>query len=140
MTRFLILASIAALAACTPLRPGDLGPTTGARPAIGPEVVVRFSPGRRSPRAILEQVAARCWLDGVVGGAGMVVDRQTGRIVIAGETRQLLAADFLRPEDGRSRVRLSGPIIADSIKQRRLVETLDLAARTGETGCPRITS
>ena len=140
MIRFLGLAAIGALAACAPLRPGDLGPTTGARPAIGPEVIVRFSPGRRSPRALLEQVAARCWLDGVVRGAGMVVDRQTGRIVIAGDSRQLLAADFLRPEDGRSRVRLSGPIIADPVKQNRLVETLDLAARTGETACPRITS
>lgn len=140
MTRFLAIGVIVALAACTPLRPADVAPTTGARPAIGPEVIVRFSPGRRSPRALLEQVAARCWLDGVVRGAGMIVDRQTGRIVIAGETRQLLAADFLRPEDGKARIRLSGPVIADPNKQNRLVETLDLAARTGETGCPRITS
>lgn len=136
MIRPPMLAAILAAAACTPL-PAPVGPDAGAlRPAIGPEIVVRFDSGRQAPRYLVERVAARCWLDGVVGGAQMIVNRQTGGIIIVGETTDLLAADFLEPRDGRSRVRLSGPVIAEPAKKSRLVTTLDRAARTGETACP----
>ena len=112
------------------------GPSAPPKPPIGPEIVVRLSETGRTAHELVERVAAGCWLDGVVRGASMIVDRQTGRVIIVSDTDDLLAADFLEPEGGRSRVRLSGPVIADPLKRQRLVETLDLAVRTGQTSCP----
>ncbi len=120
----------AALTACASL------PSTPAKPPIGPEIVVRLSQTGQPARDLLERVAASCWLDGIVRGASMIVDRQTGRVIIVSDTDDLLAADFLPPQDRRARVRLSGPVIADPVKRDRLVETLDLAVRTGQTSCP----
>jgi hypothetical protein len=111
-------------------------PSAAPKPPIGPEIVVRLSERGRPARDLLERVAAQCWLDGIVRGAAMVVDRQTGRVIIVSDTDDLLAADFLDAQGGRSRVRLSGPVITDPVKARRLVETLDLAVRTGQTSCP----
>jgi hypothetical protein len=111
-------------------------PSAPPKPPIGPAIVIRLSESGQPARDLLERVAARCWLDGIVRGAAMVVDRQTGRVIIVSDTDDLLAADFLAPEGGRGRVRLSGPVIADPAKTQRLVETLDLAVRTGETSCP----
>ena len=81
-------------------------------------------------------MGAGCWLDGVLRGASMIVDRQTGRIIIVSDTENLLSADYLSPRDGHRRVRLSGPVVADPVKRDRLVETLDLAVTTGKTDCP----
>jgi hypothetical protein len=128
--RRLALVLGAALSGCAPL------PSTPAKPPIGPEIVVRLSETGRPARDLLERVAAGCWLDGVVRGAALVVDRQTGRVIIVSDDHDLLAADFLSSDGGQSRVRLSGPVIADPVKRQRLVETLDLAVRTGETSCP----
>jgi hypothetical protein len=125
------LALAALVSACT--LPDASAP---AKPPIGPEIVVRLDEHGQPARDLVEQVAARCWLDGILRGAAMVVDRQTGRVIIVSDTENLLAADFLTPKDGRSRVRLSGPVVADPTTQRRLVETLDLAVRTGKTDCP----
>jgi hypothetical protein len=124
------LAVVALLSACT------LPDAAPPPPAIGPEIIVRFSERGQPARDLLERVAARCWLDGILRGAAMVVDRQTGRVIIVSDDEKLLAADFLAPQDGRSRVRLSGPVLVDTVTQRRLVESLDLAARTGKTDCP----
>lgn len=121
---------VAVLTACAPM------PSAPPKPPIGPDIVVRLSVTGQPARDLIERVAAQCWLDGIVRGAAMVVDRQTGRVIIVSDTADLLAADFLAPEGGRSRVRLSGPVLADPLKARRLVETLDLAVRTGETSCP----
>jgi hypothetical protein len=115
------------------------GPSAPPQPPLGPEIVVRLDEIGQPARNLVEQVAAQCWLDGIVRGAAMVVDRQTGRVIIVSDTEDLLAADFLRSDRGISRVRLSGPVIADPLKTQRLVETLDLAVRTGETSCPLAT-
>jgi hypothetical protein len=128
--RRLAFALAAVLAGCAPL------PSAPPKPPIGPEIVVRISETGRPARELVERVAAGCWLDGIVRGASMIVDRQTGRVIIVSDTDDLLAADFLEPQGGRSRLRLSGPVIADPVKAQRLVETLDLAVRTGVTSCP----
>jgi hypothetical protein len=99
-------------------------------------MVVLISKTGQPARDLLELVAARCWLDGVVLGAQLIVDRQTGRVIIVDETSDLLAADFLANKGRRSRVRLSGPVVGDPIKANKLVESLDRAVRTGETACP----
>lgn len=131
--RSLILIAVAVLSACQPVA---LRPTAPPKAPIGPEIVVRFSSSGQSARDLLERVAAQCWLDGIVRGAQMIVDRNSGNIIIVGDTSDLLAADFLRPIDGRSRIRLSGPIVADRLKADRLVQTLDRAVKTGNTSCP----
>lgn len=138
MIRVLLLTGALTSAACVPL-PASKGPTGPTRAAIGPEIVVRFDSGRQAPRLMLERLAAGCWLDGVVRGAQMIVNRQTGNLIIVGDTTDLLAADFLEPQAGRNRVRLSGPVIADPVKKNRLVTSLDRASRTGETSCSMAT-
>lgn len=136
MIRAMTMAASLATAACMPPPPAGGPDTSALRPAIGPEIIVSFDPGRQASRYLVERVAARCWLDGVISGAQMIVNRQTGNLVIVGDTRDLLAADFLEPQGGFSRVRLSGPMIADPVKKNRLVAALVRAARTGETACP----
>lgn len=123
------------LAGCAP---GGLpGPQRESLPqAAGPEIIVRFSTRGPRARALLEEVAARCWLDGIVRGAQMIVDRQTGAVIIVGDTNDLLSAQFLSPRNGRSRVRLTGPVIGIQTKADALVRTLDRAVKTGETFCP----
>lgn len=131
--RTLVLLATCILAAC---QPAAVRPTAPPKAAVGPEVVVRFSKSGQEAKDLLELVAAQCWLDGIVRGAQLIVDRNTGRVIIVGDTDDLLAADFLRPLDGRSRIRLSGPVIADRAKADRLVQSLDRAVKTGQTSCP----
>lgn len=104
--------------------------------AAGPEVIVRFSLAGPRARRLLEEVAARCWLDGITRGAQLIVDRQTGAVIIVGDTDDLLSANFLAPRGGRSRIRLSGPVVGNQRKADALVRTLDRAVKTGETFCP----
>jgi hypothetical protein len=105
-------------------------------PRVQPETIVAFDRTGQPARDLLELVAAQCWLDGVVRGASMIVDRQNGRVIIVSDTEELLEARFLSEKGGQSRVRLTGPVVDDPVKTRRLVETLDLAAATGKTDCP----
>lgn len=125
-----------AAAGCAPVQ--ITAPTRPVPPPSGPEIVVRLGVTGQSARDLVEAVGVRCWLDGVVAGAAMVADRQSGRIVIDGETETLVAADFLPGERGISRVRLSGQSIGNPALRDRLVATLDRAVRTGETACPRL--
>lgn len=127
---------IGALAACVP--PVGRGPETPIGKGTGPELIVRFSKTGQEARTMLEYLAASCWLDGVVGGAQLIVDRQSGGVVIVDDTKDLVAAEFLRPKDGRSRIRLTGPAIRNPATADRLVATLDRAVKTGETTCPRL--
>jgi len=124
------------LAACAPLpQGGRLGGETLPQ-AAGPEMIVRVASAGPRARALLEEVAARCWLDGIVRGAQLIVDRQTGAVIIVDDTSDLLSAQFIAPRGGRSRIRLSGPVVADRAKADKLVWSLDRAVRTGETFCP----
>ena len=131
--RVLLVLAALAVAACQPISRTGQGP---AKPPVGPEMIVRFSVQGQAARDLLEEVAARCWLDGVTRGAQLIVNRQTGGLVIVGDRSELLAADFLVPREGRSRVRLSGPVVADRAKADYLVRSLDRAVKTGDTFCP----
>ena len=86
-------------------------------------------------RTLLENVAAECWLDHVVRGGSLVVDRQTGRVVISSDTADLLIAELVSAGDGTSVVRLTGPASDDPVMALRLSETLERAATTGQTSC-----
>lgn len=124
-----------ALAACAgPIDGRSVAPTPQP---IGPEATVRIAEAGAGARRFAEHVAARCLLDGVVRGAAMVVDRQTGRVIIVGDTGELLAIDFL-PADGGSRLRLSGPAMAEPAMRQQILFHIDRAARTGDTACPML--
>ncbi|HUF55311.1 MAG TPA: hypothetical protein VMM55_01995, partial [Thermohalobaculum sp.] len=85
--------------------------------------------------AFVERVAAGCLLDGVVGGAAMIVDRPGSRVLIVGEDEELLAL-AVRPGSRGSQVELSGPAADDRAMRRRVQAALDRAARTGDPTCP----
>jgi hypothetical protein len=66
----------------------------------------------------------------------MIVDRNTGRLIIDDDTAMLLTAEFLPPRDGRTRVRLTGPAADDPATALKLAQSVDKAEKTGETACP----
>lgn len=113
-------------------RPAAPAPDLTAAPGL-PLALPRTG---QAARTLVEQVAAGCWLDGVVRGGSMVVDRQTGRVVITSDTADLLVAEILNAGDGTSVVRLTGPAADDPTMAVRLSETLQRAVETGETSCP----
>lgn len=90
-------------------------------------------------RDLIHNLAAGCWLDGVVQGAQLIV-KPSGNIEIVGDRYLLVAADYLGRQGVRTRWKLTGTALRDPVQRDRLVETLDQAARTGRTACPRIAS
>lgn len=132
-----VVAAIVALS----LLAGCAGPLTGPRqarpkPPIGPEVTVTLDRRGDAARRFVEEVSARCLLDGVVRGAAMVVDRQSGRVVIVGDHHEILALDLVGGSILSTRVRLSGPAIADPRTRNNVLFHIDRAQRTGDTACP----
>ena len=125
--------ALLSLAACQqPIRES----TPKVPPPVGPEIVVLVSATGQPARDLMHELAARCWLDGVVRGAQLIV-KPDGNLIIVGDTRDLLAADYIGLKGPRSRWRLSGEAIRDERTARRLVQTLDEAVLTGNTTCPR---
>lgn len=106
-------------------------------PPIGPVATFDLSKRGAGARQFAEYVSARCLLDGVLRGAAMVVDKASGRVLIVGETQRLLAIDVI-PSGRSSRLRLSGPAVADPATRQQMLYHLDRAARTGDTACPML--
>lgn len=133
-TRPAALAIALSLAACA--APAPQPASTAPAPSIaGPGLPLALPLQGERARTLLEQVAARCWLDGVVRGGSMVVDRQTGQVIITSDTADLLVAQPVPAGDGTI-VRLTGPAAEDPATALRLSETLERAATTGQTSCP----
>lgn len=119
------------LAGCAaPVEPAPEPPATTAR-----GLPLALNLADEPARTLLEKVAARCWLDHVVGGGSLVVDRQTGRVVISSDTADMLIAEIAPAGDGSSIVRVTGPAARDPATALRLSGTLELAATTGQTSC-----
>lgn len=97
---------------------------------------VRITQIGTEARTLIEALAARCWLDGIVRGAAMVVDRPNDRIIIDGDSETLLVAQFLPPRDGRTWIRLTGRATEDPQTALKIARSVDKAERTGETACP----
>lgn len=133
-----LLLSFSLLAACAGPISGQARRPAGPKPAIGPELTLSLDRRGADARRFVEEVAARCLLDGVVRGAAMVVDRQSGRVVIAGDREELLAIDILGSGWRSTRVRLSGPTVADPRTREAMVYQIDRASRTGDTACPHL--
>lgn len=138
MIRALVASAVVlALTACAGPIEGPVEPAASA-PAPGP---VGNGAGMRIARSgpaalgFVEEVAAGCLLDGVVGGAAMVVDRPAGRVIIVGDEEELLTIDVV-PAGGGSRLDLSGPAVANPQLRRDVVRQIERAARTGDPTCP----
>lgn len=108
-------------------------------PEEAESLVVLVDRTGQSARDLVHDVAVRCWLDGVVQGAQLIV-KPSGNIEIVGDRDLLVAADYLAQQGPRTRWKLTGTALRDPVQRERLVETLDEAGRTGRTACPRIAS
>lgn len=115
-----------------------------AAPAPGPAPTAAISDtGLPLPMAMplyqarksLERVAAACWLDDVIGGGSMIVDRATGRVVITSDTEDLLIAELVAAGEHASIAKVSGPALDDPAIALRLSETLDASIASGHTDC-----
>ena len=133
--RVLVLFSMMLLAACQTARLP--APAKINHPEEAHSVTVLVSATGQRARDLIHEVAARCWLDGVVAGAQMIV-KPGGNVEVVGDKYLLVAADYAGLKGARSRWKLTGTAVKDPAKRARLVETLDVAARTGETACPSI--
>jgi hypothetical protein len=128
------LGAVLLLAACAP-PPSDPPTQPVAADISGPGLPLRMEMTGQPARMLLERVAASCWLDHVVGGGSMIVDRGTGRVVITSDTADLLVAEIAPAGDGTSLVRLTGPAADDPATVLRLSDTLETAVTTGQTAC-----
>ena len=130
--RLVLLLACCVIAACQPLKPGGgLG-----RQAPKDGVVVQISATGKRGRDLMHEVAARCWLDGVVRGAQLIIWPDGNTLEIAGETQALVRAKFIGLAGRNGRWHLTGISVNNPSTQARLVATLDRAAKTGETACP----
>ncbi len=124
-----------ALGACVTAR--EPQPVTEApRPAPTPPGLA-FAVGlpEADARVFVEEVAARCWLDTELQAAAVIVDRQTGNLVIVGETERLVEATLSRISADQTRLILTGAAIENKPSARRLVARLREAEATGVTAC-----
>lgn len=126
------LAAVLLLAGCA----ASPDPAPPAGPVLtGPGLPLRMAMTGKPAQTMLEHVAAACWLDHVVHGGAMLVDRRTGRILISSGGEDLLIAEISPVGDGTSLVRLTGTAADDPETAVRLSETLETAVTTGRPQC-----
>lgn len=130
--RIALLLACMVIAACQPLKPRGGG--VGTAPEDG--VVVQISATGQQGRDLMHKVAARCWLDGVVRGAQLIVWPDGNTLEIAGETQALVRAKYIGRAGPNGRWHLTGRSVNNPAQRARLVQTLDRAAKTGDTACP----
>ena len=136
--RFALLAAALVLSACmTPANQPAPQPAKIQSPIEDNSIVLLVSATGQRARDLIHHVAARCWLDGVVRGAQLIV-KPGGNVEIVGDQYLLVAADYVGLKGARSRWKLTGTALRDPIKRQRLISTLDTAVKTGRTGCPRL--
>jgi len=101
----------------------------------GPGLPLPMAMPLADARRSLERVAASCWLDDVVGGGSMIVDRKTGRVIITSDTEDLLIAELVAAGEDSSIARLTGPATEDPAIALRLSETLEASIASGNESC-----
>lgn len=126
-----LILAVLALAACA-AEPPQPTPPPAAAPA---DLVLHIERPEAEAMELLEKLAANCWLDSIVGGANLLVDRGAKRLVIVADQSELLDVRFGVRTPLRSQLRLDGPAARDPDKARGLARTLDTADRTGDTVC-----
>ena len=133
--RILPFLAFVVLSGCLAVNQPRPRPAKIEHPEENHSVTVLVSATGQRARDIVHHVAARCWLDGVVRGAQMIL-KPGGNVEIVGDKYLLVAADYMGLKGARSRWKLTGTALRDPYKRARLVETLDLAVKTGKTDCP----
>lgn len=125
----------AAPAASATPEPKPASPTLSIEGIGGPTLAFDIAVAEGEAQDLVREVAVRCWLDHVIGGAALLYDEETGRMIMVSDTSDLLAADFLSAEPDATTVQLTGPVLEDLATRVRVLETLELAVATGETSC-----
>lgn len=136
--RLIAVLLVTALAGCQTIGPAPQ-PAKIKYPVEDESIVVLVSATGQPARDLIHNLAAQCWLDGVVRGAQMIV-KPGGNVEIVGDRYLLVAADYVGLKGARSRWRLTGTALRDPVQRTRLVQTLDLAVKTGQTACPMLAS
>ena len=133
--RWAVLILVLGLSACAK----DVDKTVPSAVAVDKEkeLVLTFNRAGTHAKDLIHNLAARCWLDGVVRGANLIVTPFNGGIEIVGDTATLLKGRFLHSEGPAARLRLTGSAIANPEMVAKLKSTLQIAVKTGETRCPR---
>ena len=122
-----------ALAACAADDPAPV--PIAQTPANPVGVVYTIQKPEAAARIFVEEVAARCWLDTELQAAAVIVDRQTGKIVVVGETEALVVAEFATLGEAATQVALTGPAVDDTARATRLTLRLQQAEASGDTAC-----
>ena len=126
-----------ALAACAQPTKKE-APQVEAPPPPPAEIVVQVSKVGQEARDLMHELAARCWLDGIVQGAQLII-KPDGNLVIVGDTRDLLSAEYVGLKGTGTGWRLTGAVLEDPDRTRAVVRSVDQADGTGETACPPAT-
>lgn len=102
-------------------------------PVLVPGVIMSVERTGRDAALFVENVAAVCWLDHVIGGTSMIANRINRQFVIVGQNERIVVLDAL--DETSARWRLTGTVLADPATIARLKETLAEADRTGDVSC-----
>jgi hypothetical protein len=100
-------------------------------PTAVPTVTLPFAMDEARSRT--EVVAVRCWLDPVLAGAVMLVDRQTGEITVTDDDALLLGITF-QAATGGTGLTMTGTAMDDPARAARLDADLRTVAR-GDAAC-----
>ncbi|MEM7239172.1 MAG: hypothetical protein AAF501_15305 [Pseudomonadota bacterium] len=115
--------------------PKPPSPTLSFEGVDGPTLSVDLAIASAEARELVRKVAVRCWLDHVIGGAALLYDERTGRMIMVSDTTDLLAMGFTSASPVATTVRLTGPVLDDLETRVRVLDTLEIAVETGETSC-----
>ena len=86
----------------------------------------------------LENVAARCWLDGELRAANLLVDQTSGTLAFFNDGGQILTAEIHPRRTQLTEVRFSGAAIEEPGRYERMKSSLEaaLASETETCGYP----
>lgn len=129
------LPALGLLAACAAPAPETVAPPAPepAPAAVGETVRLPAPPS--IARARVERLAAACWLDDELAAEIMVVDRNTGAIVAADGTGELLRVAFAPAGPLDTDVTLTGAALDDAARTARMTDALARALEGVEPAC-----
>lgn len=110
-------------------------PTLNVAEVEGPSITVDLAITGEQARNLIQSIAVRCWLDHVIGGAVILYEESTGKMIMVSDDANLLATEFTSQTPSGSRLQLKGPALEDLETRVRVLETLEIAVETGETSC-----
>jgi hypothetical protein len=97
------------------------------------EAVIRAPPSLARRR--VEELAVTCWLDDELSAGLMLVDRNTGEIVIAAAEGEILRIGFREAGTLETAVALAGPALAVPGRRARMADALSRVMEGAEPAC-----